>query len=280
MGYKFAWTRFIVVMCMLFLLFSSAVADQSGIVSKKINWYLSDDGILTISGSGKMPSYESDPRPWENEYVKEVVIEKGIKGISYCTFSRINSLKKVTIADTVTEMQAWNFTDCINLEEILLPKNITVIDGDMFSGCYRLNTITIPERVTEISWQAFHNCSSLSELVLPPSLKTIRYGAFDGCSSLKKIVIPDKVVEIESNTFRNCRRLSKIILPKSLKRIDEGAFYGCESLTDVYFLGTKAEWNKIQIRENNQDLTYPGVHFLGTWDMADWEEEEEGQFDP
>jgi len=42
------------------------------------------------------------------------------------------------------------------------------------------------------------------------------------------------------------------------------AFYGCDSLTAVYFGGTEAQWNAIEISDYNEALLYAEITFNGT----------------
>ena len=43
--------------------------------------------------------------------------------------------------------------------------------------------------------------------------------------------------------------------------IDSSAFKGCDILTDVYYTGTEAEWDAIEIAANNDSLNNATIHF-------------------
>lgn len=47
------------------------------------------------------------------------------------------------------------------------------------------------------------------------------------------------------------------------------AFYGCESLTDVYYSGSEADWNSIDIGSYNEDLTNADIHYNSNGPEAD-----------
>ena len=85
--------------------------------------------------------------------------------------------------------------------------------------------------------------------------------AFQYCDSLTSIVIPDSVTTIGDFAFENCNSLTSIVIPDSVTTIDNGAFYGCNSLTDVYFTGTKEQWNSIVINEYNYNLKNAIIHY-------------------
>ena len=49
-----------------------------------------------------------------------------------------------------------------------------------------------------------------------------------------------------------------------MTKIDSYAFNECSSLTDVYYAGTKEQWNNISIRSYNTPLTSASIHCTGT----------------
>ena len=83
-------------------------------------WDLSNDGILTISGTD-MPNYYT-LYPWssERDKIENVVIENGMTNIGYAAFS-----------------------GCSGLNSITIPKSVTTICEDAFKGCTNLNSVTV-----------------------------------------------------------------------------------------------------------------------------------------
>lgn len=81
----------------------------------------------------------------------------------------------------------------------------------------------------------------------------------------KDLIIPDTingkpVTTINAYTFFNVMGFETIYLPKSITLIKEYAFDGCGSLKEVYYEGTKEEWNQINIEKGNGSLTYAILH--------------------
>lgn len=81
-----------------------------------------------------------------------------------------------------------------------------------------------------------------------------RYGDGSGV-----VIIPDTiegvpVTEIASGAFADCSRITGINIPGSVTKIGEGAFSGCGSLAVVNYSGTKAQWDAIDIGQNNDAL--------------------------
>ena len=191
-----------------------------------VQWVLSEDGTLTITGSGKIRGLSNldssdytinDSSPWPETLVKRVVINEGITEIGDGAF-----------------IYSWN------LEEIDLPTSLTRIGILALAGCSSLYAISIPTNVTDIGQLAFRDDTSLSYLILP-DIDTIRMGMFIDCSALEGITIPSSVTSIENQAF-DC----------------------CGALKDVSFLGTKEQWSKISIGRDNTDLTSATIHYIDT----------------
>ena len=58
----------------------------------------------------------------------------------------------------------------------------------------------------------------------------------------EEVAIPSLAVSISAYAFKGCSKLKRVIIPKTLQSIDNLAFVGCHSLKDVYFAGSKAEY--------------------------------------
>ena len=134
------------------------------------------------------------------------------------------------------------------------------IAGSAFMSC-NLRSIIIPNSVVSIGDSAFMWCHYLKSVVIPDSVTYIGLGAFQYCDSLTSIVIPDGVTTIGNSVFSGCDSLTSVAIPDSVTSIGDSAFFGCDSLTTVYYRGSEAEWNEIEIRSGNSKLKDANIIF-------------------
>ena len=155
-----------------------------------------------------------------------------------------------SIPNSVESIGDYAFEDCSGLTSITIPASVTSIGGGAFSGCISLTSITIPESVTSIGGGAFSNCISLTSITIPNSVTSIGKYAFYRCSSLTSITIPESVTSIGGGAFSNCSSLTSVTIPNSVTSIGIAAFDYCDSLTDIYYSGSEAQWNAIDMGED------------------------------
>ncbi len=82
-----------------------------------------------------------------------------------------------------------------------------------------------------------------------------------------KAEIPIGVTALADGAFSGSDEMESVRIPDSVLSIGEGAFDGCTALKNVYFDGTKTEWGKIAIGENNSALTNAVVTYADTSDI-------------
>ena len=89
------------------------------------------------------------------------------------------------------------------------------------------------------------------------------YSAFIGNENVTDIVLTSNIREISRRAFSGCRKLARITIPKNVRVIEKDTFKDCDSLTDVYYEGSKEEWDRIVI-EDSERVTEFGDVIPGT----------------
>ena len=210
----------------------SANAEKSGTCGPNLKWYLTDDGVLTISGKGEMYDF-SNTAPWGYSNIERIIIGDGVTTIGKYAFKDRRSLISVTIRNSVTTIGEYAFDGCSSLTYVTIPNSVTTIGAYAFRGCISLNSVTIGNSVATIGELAFEGCSSLTYVTIPNSVTKIGYLAFRGCSHLTSVTIGNSVTTIENSVFYNCRSLTSVTIGNSVTTIGGLAFEGCSSLTSV-----------------------------------------------
>ena len=166
------------------------------------------------------PIQSKYPNTLLSKDLKKLIVLDNIKTFYDSIISRIDyskdKLEKVSLGDSVTEIDDDTFRGCTSLHEIVIPNSVTKIGDDAFMDCTSLYKIVIPNSVTEIGNGAFYGCKSLEEIVIPNSVTEIGDDAFFKCMLLDEVIIPDSVTYIGPGAFKACTFLRRIVLPKSL----------------------------------------------------------------
>lgn len=99
-------------------------AIAEGECNSRIDWSLSEDGVLTISGKGEMPEWN----------------------------------------DSASSMPPWYYDNRSDIKSVIVDGKITSIGKLAFYGCENLESVTIPKSVKYIGECAFNECNSLKEI--------------------------------------------------------------------------------------------------------------------
>lgn len=179
----------------------------SGDCGDSVTWVLSEDGILTLAGSGSMTDYDSTNAPWK-EYV--------------------SSIKKIQIGEGVTSIGTLAFYNCYNLNEVTFPKTLSKIGEAAFYGCVSLSAIEIPGGVQVLEDAAFAECRKLTTITLNNGLQSIGEYVFQGCTSLISLHVPASVTSAAwGNMFFNCSNIQTVSIDSqnnNFKAIDNVVF--------------------------------------------------------
>lgn len=244
----------------------TAVAEQSEVVrvsgtcGENITFKLTNTGVLTLSGSGEMPTIEYDWKYYEPK----------------CGWgSYISSIKKIVIEDGITSISQYSFYDCENLTEVSIPASVKAIGYEAFHWCHNVNKvmidgldswcnidfdnensnplqfgadlymngvketqIKIPEGITEIkpyvfgrSWTNDETKTAITSIQLPDTVTSIGENAF-AYNHLQSINIPNSVTTIGKEAFAG-NDFSTIEVSENVNTINDGAFKDCKKLQKI-----------------------------------------------
>ena len=203
--------------------FSCVLWAQNG-TTGNLRWNLSDNGALTVSGSGDIPDYESAGSPWykHRSKIKTVVIDMGVTRIGNHAFYNASKLASVTIPNSVTSIGKNAFRLCLNLISVTIPNSVTSIEETAFTVCDDMIAIKVdsgnPAYIDEDG--ILFNIDK-TQIILYPEGKR---GAY---------VIPASVTNIGNYAFYFCHDLTSITIPNSVTTITEYAFSSCKNLSEI-----------------------------------------------
>ncbi|MBQ6678135.1 MAG: leucine-rich repeat protein [Clostridia bacterium] len=173
--------------------------------------------------------------------IDTVLYTKDMTEIIWCPMSKTT----IDLPESVTIIGDGAFAGCGHIKDFSIPENVTIIGADAFMTCDSLTDLVISDSVVEAGEHAFAHISTLKSVNIGMGLEKISEGLFEGCKSLTDLTVPEGVTEIGQEAFKDCSSLKTITIPASVTSIGNEAFGKCYSLTDVYFGGTRSEWNVI-----------------------------------
>ena len=204
--------------------------------SEGLSYILSDDGTYYIvSGIGTCTdSYIMIPNEHNGLPVKE---------IGQYSFSRCQSITKLSMGDSIEIIGRSAFEWCNALEEVTVGKSVWNIEVCVFYECTSLKKVTLPEnRLYNIRNYAFYGCTSLSTINIPSTITYITPHSFEGCTSLKSIALPEGVEQIREYAFSGCTNLESISMPKSITILQPNIFLNCKKLVRIDYNASIDYW--------------------------------------
>lgn len=198
-----------------------------------LTWTLDSEGVLTISGTGKMKDYTSKNAPWQENGtdIKSIVFSSGTTYIGNYAFYRCTSESfAISFPDTLESIGKYAFYKTALSGELVFPQQLKSIGTSAYEMCNNITGIRFwGNQMSLIGDRAFMNCSGLKQLQISNGLLQIGEYAFAECKNLTgNLIIPDSVTTIGSWAFQNCTGLNgTLTLGTGLKYIESAAFRSC-----------------------------------------------------
>lgn len=201
----------------------------------------------------------------------------------------------------VEKIEMWAFANCDTLKNVSIPNSVTAISGQVFYGCSSLEGLTLPfvgndkfasgtnrgvfgyifgnktytnavettqtfksgytvryylpssltsvtvTNITELPYGAFSGCTKISSLTVSSALVTVSDFAFKGMTSLSQVSLGSSLQSIGACAFQNCSTLTAFTISESVTQIGASAFYNCSLLTitcEIYEVDIPVGWDE------------------------------------
>ena len=185
-----------------------------------------------------------------NKVITDLIIPEGVKTIKDAAFMYCESIKTVSIPDSVTTIGKSAFLET-GLTSITIPSSVKSIGLYAFQDCKQLTKVNISD-IT--SW-----CKIDFSYSFENSNNPLFYAKnlYINDTLVTDLIIPEGVTYIGSYAFVNCNSIKSISIPKSLKSIGATAFSGCSNLSKVNIIDVDS-WCNIEFKNERSNPLYYG----------------------
>ncbi len=103
-----------------------------------------------------------------------------------------------------TAIPDWAFYGCDSLRSVSMPETIKTIGKFAFMDCKKLSELKLPNYLKMLGEYSFARCVSLNSVLIPSGVHTLPQSVFEGCSGLSSITVSDTLETIDSTAFSGC----------------------------------------------------------------------------
>lgn len=255
------------------------------IAETDINWSLTEDGVLTVTGTGKFP--EDELSRWEYaDNVVKIVISEGITDIGDNSFCGFVNLSELQLPDTLLTIGSGAFGCWSDAElTVNIPKNLNRIGPEdpsdpkadiAFNGVKIKSFNVNPENPVFYAKDGalYEMFGQKKQLLSYPSAapfetfvtdaQLIKFMCIKNAKNLKTLVLTD--AESFSYPLDGCYP-ENVYLGASVTGIDVRNFYGEENgntvlkIKNLYYAGTPEQWESVKKLYANQTYVLPEVKY-------------------
>ena len=230
------------------------------------------------------------------EGLNNLTVQDGIDGLGNWTFANCDNLTTITIPESLRSLNNGVFDDCMKVKDLyyagtaaLWETMVRNCDGGSYfpeavihcsdSDIKMVNPHgTCGKNTADYYDKCFWtlDANGLMPISGQGEIGTRAYGreGDDGYGPdgwlyydvhTRKIQIEEGISAIGSYMFERFENVVSIGIPVSVTSIEKGAFWGFSSLSDIYYAGTSAQWDKVQIDgSSNDEFMNAAVHFAST----------------
>ena len=179
-----------------------------------------------IDGSVAVTKYISSN---ENAIIPQSIDGMPVTAIAADAFKGNQTLKSVSVPDSVLYIGDRAFHGCSSLEEVKLGQGVREIGSYAFYDCHSLARADLPIGLECVGVSAFRYCRALCEIVIPKTVCAVGNDAFYGCVSLEYVKLDadlSSVYDTSSNLFYSEGASGfTLVIGKDVSEIPDYAFY-------------------------------------------------------
>jgi len=219
-------------------------------------WYLDQNGILFVSGEGKMKDYpgndENTTPPWApvKNQIRVLCLGEGLTELGGHAFEACENLEKVLLPGTLSKIHHSCFKNCTKLNEVIVSDEKEFYHamedtvrmakrevasrrrgaklGDIFFGTHAF--LEVPWAIKRwgdlyINNHVLYACFHVSDHVtVPEGVEVIRPFVFEGLN-VTSVELPLSLKEIHRFAMADTK-MERVVIPERIRLVEEYAFAG------------------------------------------------------
>ena len=229
---------------------------ESYTVDPENPYFLSEDGVVYTKDKTELVAY-----PQNSGFIKYTVPE-GVKAIRDCAFYNTN-IEQIEFPDSLEYIGNRAFYYSTGLKSALLKENVKFIGDMAFGSCSNVDLGQIPSSLEYIGYMIFDMSGNAGITKVDGNTYLGNWLINASVPDSTEFKIADGTVGIASSSIYTVGmiRSTSVYIPKSVKYINSRAFKYFINLKDVYFAGSREDWEKMNIGDENLPLLDAHIHF-------------------